>query len=349
MTSKIHLLFCLYFIFFIKSNAFNITAILNQFPAFSTFNSYLTQTQVASAINSKKSVTVLAVDNNGISSLSGKPADVLGKIMSLHAVLDYYDVQKLQNIQNRTTILTSLYQAPGQRGFLNATILNTGSVVISSVGSSSIHGANLVKSIFSEPYNLSILQVSTVVAPMSMVSAPSPPKIPPQPPAPPSKQTIPTRAVAATLPPIPGIPLPPLPNIPIPPLPNIPLPPIPVIPLPPTPPTPVIPPPIQPTPPIPPTVPPTPVLPVPAPATSNPASPTPAPAPAPEPSDAPTNSDPPSATPQNAPGTSPGSSPKPAEAPPADAAPGAGTIVQLSLSFSVVVSALTVVQLFIVV
>lgn len=71
-----------------------------------------------------------------MSPLSGKPAGVLKAIMSVHVILDFYDVRKLQHLQNKTVILTTLFQASGvatgQPGFLNATDTGTGSVVICS-------------------------------------------------------------------------------------------------------------------------------------------------------------------------------------------------------------------------
>lgn len=158
-----------FFLFFYKTNAFNITHLLGQYPDFSTFNNYLTQTQLSAAINSRQTITVLAVENAGISPLSGKPTDVLKKIMSVHVVLDYYDVSKLQKLPNKTSLLTTLFQssgqAIGQQGFLNVTDLSTGSVVLSSAVKGSTLGASLVKSVAAEPYNISVLQISTVIIP----------------------------------------------------------------------------------------------------------------------------------------------------------------------------------------
>ncbi|CAI9773667.1 unnamed protein product [Fraxinus pennsylvanica] len=114
MSAKITLLFSL---LFRKANATNITKLLNQYPDFSTFNDYITKTGLATDINSFQTITVLVVDNSDISLLSGKSNAAIKKILSVHAILDYYDVNG---------------QAIGQQGFLYVTDVNTGSVAIDS-------------------------------------------------------------------------------------------------------------------------------------------------------------------------------------------------------------------------
>ncbi|KAL3529009.1 hypothetical protein ACH5RR_008331 [Cinchona calisaya] len=125
-----------FFLLFYSSDAFNITQFLGQYTNFSTFNNYLIQTQLADSINSRQTITILAVDNDNISPLSEKPADVLKDIISVHVILDYYDFEKLHHLPNKTAILTTLFQASGlatgQQGFLNVTVMTTGSVVFGS-------------------------------------------------------------------------------------------------------------------------------------------------------------------------------------------------------------------------
>ncbi|OWM81893.1 hypothetical protein CDL15_Pgr007931 [Punica granatum] len=158
-------LILLLFFFIPSSDAFNITKILSQYPDFSTFNDGLTQTGVAGAINSRQTITVLAVDNGGMSGISG---DALKKVLSLHVVLDYYDVQKFRQLPNKSDTLTTLFQTSGQangkQGFLNVTRTSNGVVFGSGVPGSSLN-SNLVKSITSQPYNISVLQVSSAIVP----------------------------------------------------------------------------------------------------------------------------------------------------------------------------------------
>ncbi|KAL3617681.1 hypothetical protein CASFOL_038002 [Castilleja foliolosa] len=162
-------LFLAFFLLFHVANAFNITQILTQYPDFSSFNTYLTQANLAGQINSRETITVLVVENSNLSPISGKSPQVLANILSVHVILDYFDVPKLQNLQNGPTTLTTLFQttgsARGQQGFLNVTHLSTSSVAFGSAVAGSAAGSNLVKSVFTEPYNISILQVSNIIVP----------------------------------------------------------------------------------------------------------------------------------------------------------------------------------------
>ena len=189
MSSTIPSLFLTFFLLLSSANAFNITKILFQQPDFSTFNNYLTQTQLASEINSRQTITVFVVENGAMSSLSGKPMDVIKKVLSLHVVLDYYDVQKLQQLPNKTTMLTTLFQSSGQAsgklGFLNVTAANTGGVTIASAAGSGV-GASVVKAVVSQPYNISVVQISSAIMPSAIISS-SPPSSSPTPHTSPAK------------------------------------------------------------------------------------------------------------------------------------------------------------------
>lgn len=171
MVSKNTLLFALS-ILFSCANALNITEILSQYKDLSAFNDLLTRTQLAPEINSHNTITVLAVDNSVIGALLGTPADVVKKVLSVHIVLDYYDLVKLQKVPNKTATLTTLFQssghATGQQGFLKAKVASSGVVVLSSEAPGSPPGANVVKTIVSQPYNVSVLQVSHAIVPMGI-------------------------------------------------------------------------------------------------------------------------------------------------------------------------------------
>jgi len=170
MSLKSSSLFALCFSSFLLFNtvrASNITQILSQYPDFSTFSSYLTQTQLAGEINSRQTITVLVVENGNMSPLSGKPNGEIKNVLSGHVILDYYDVAKLQKLQNKTAMLTTLFQssgqAKGQQGFLNVTVLGSNSVAFGSAVPGSSLSSNLVKSVSSQPYNISVLQVSNII------------------------------------------------------------------------------------------------------------------------------------------------------------------------------------------
>lgn len=197
MYSK-NLFLSLFFFLFCIGDAFNITKFLNQYADFSTFNDYLTQTQLAAEVNSRQTITVLVVGNGGMGSLSGFSADVLKDIMSVHVVLDYYDIPKLQNLARKSIILTTLFQTTGmarnQQGFINATALGGGGVSFGSAANPGDRSSSLVTSVAQQAYNFSVLQISNPIIPngisnSSTKTASPPPKSAPPAPAPASSPT----------------------------------------------------------------------------------------------------------------------------------------------------------------
>merc|ERR1712130_415199 len=117
------LLFIAFLCLISSSTAFNITRILAQYPEFASFNDLLSQSGLAQEMNSRQTITVLALDNGSIDGLSGRPLDIAKRILSAHVILDYYDQIKLSKLQKASTIVTTLYQASGvaedRQGFLN--------------------------------------------------------------------------------------------------------------------------------------------------------------------------------------------------------------------------------------
>ncbi|OWM83688.1 hypothetical protein CDL15_Pgr004118 [Punica granatum] len=194
------------------ASAFNITRLLGRYPNFSTFNDYLTQTKLYEQINRRQTITVLVVDNSAIGGISGKPLDLIKRILSTHVVLDYYDTEKLHDLSKKSTLLTTLYQASGiadnQQGFLNVTKKgSSGDVVFGSAVKGSSLDANLVQQVAAQPYNVSVLQVSSIIntpgldgADVNSTSAPSPPPPAKTPAKAPSPSTAEAPAEEATAP-----------------------------------------------------------------------------------------------------------------------------------------------------
>ncbi|MCD7465608.1 hypothetical protein HAX54_001623 [Datura stramonium] len=172
------LLFFTFLLILSQAKAFNITTLLSHYSSFSDFNNYLTQTGVAAEINSRQTITVLVVENNNLSPLSGKPQDVIANIMRVHVLLDYYDVDKMHKLPNNTAKAPTLFQTTGQasndEGFLNMTHLGSGSISLGSAVKGATLGSNVVKSVASQRYNISILQISNVIIPLGIDSSDSP-------------------------------------------------------------------------------------------------------------------------------------------------------------------------------
>ena len=175
------LFFLVIYLFFSSSLAFNITRLLGQKPEFSSLNDYLTQTKLSDEINRRRTITFLAIDNSAISSLSGKPLEVIKKILSVHVILDYYDVEKITKlgISNKTSVLTTLFQASGvavdQQGFLDVSLVNEGEIAFGSAVKGAALNAKLVKSVAAQPYNISVLQITAPIQVPGIESSTPPP------------------------------------------------------------------------------------------------------------------------------------------------------------------------------
>ncbi|KAF8740981.1 hypothetical protein HU200_013680 [Digitaria exilis] len=159
-----------------QSAAFNITRLLGEYSDFFTFNNLLSQTKLAEEINRRQTITVLAVDNGAASGISSLDPDVQRKVLSMHVVLDYYDKAKLEAIKNHTTLLTTMFQSSGKAtdrmGFLNFTKRSDGVMVFGSAQPGAPKNSQMVKSVASRPYNISVLQVSAPIVPPGVGGSP---------------------------------------------------------------------------------------------------------------------------------------------------------------------------------
>ncbi|KAL7143077.1 hypothetical protein ABFS83_08G166700 [Erythranthe nasuta] len=160
-------------------DAHNITRILAKYPELSTFNHYLTVTQLAPEINRRETITVCAVDNGGMGDLLSKHLTIgaIRNVLSLHVLLDYFDAKKLHQITDGTALAATMFQAtgsaPGSSGFVNITELKGGKVGFSPEENGGVISAYFVKSIEAIPYNISVIQISTIL-PSPEAEAPAP-------------------------------------------------------------------------------------------------------------------------------------------------------------------------------
>ncbi|KAJ0988242.1 hypothetical protein J5N97_006598 [Dioscorea zingiberensis] len=154
-----------------SSEGHNITKILAQHPEFSTFNHYLTLTRLSSVINRRLTITVLAVDNAGMSSLLDKhyTLPTLKNILLLHVLVDYYGAKKLHQLTGGSSTASSMFQAtgaaPGTSGYVNISDHRAGKVSFSAIDdaegdSPSTPSSMFVKSVKEIPYNISVIQIS---------------------------------------------------------------------------------------------------------------------------------------------------------------------------------------------
>ncbi|MCD7454083.1 Kinesin-like protein fla10 [Datura stramonium] len=163
----------------VSVHAHNITEILSQFPEYSEFNSYLSQTKLADEINSRQTITVLALPNGAMSAVVGKhPLSVIKNVLSLHVLLDYFDGTKLHKISDGTTLSTTLYQttgnANGNLGSVNITDLKGGKVGFGSAIPNSPLASTYTKSVKQIQYNISVLEISAPIIAPGILAAPAP-------------------------------------------------------------------------------------------------------------------------------------------------------------------------------
>lgn len=166
-------------LFICATEAHNITHILADHKQFSTFNHYLTTTHLAAEINRRQTITVCAVDNAGMSDLLSKQLSIytIKNVLSFHVLLDYFDAKKLHQITNGTALAATMFQATGSAtgssGFVNITDLKGGKVGLCPADYNGPPPAKFVKSIAEIPYNISVIQISTIL-PSDEAEAPTP-------------------------------------------------------------------------------------------------------------------------------------------------------------------------------
>lgn len=152
------------------ARAHNITKILAQHPEFSTFNHYLSATHLASEINRRLTITLLVVDNSGMADLLAKHLSLptLRNVLALHILTDYYGAKKLHQLTGGATTSSSVFQSSGHAigtaGYINITDHSRGKVTFVARDSGGASPATFVKSVKEIPYNISILQISTILS-----------------------------------------------------------------------------------------------------------------------------------------------------------------------------------------
>ncbi|KAL3036182.1 hypothetical protein AAZX31_02G290500 [Glycine max] len=150
--------------------AHNITRMLAKHPGFSTFNHYLSLTHLAEEINRRQTITVLALDNAAMSSLLDKHLSLptIKNVLSLHVLVDYFGAKKLHQINNSTTLVSSMFQATGSAsgtaGYVNITNLKAGKVGFAAEDNDGSLHSFYVKSVQEMPYYISVLQISAAIS-----------------------------------------------------------------------------------------------------------------------------------------------------------------------------------------
>ncbi|GAU15185.1 hypothetical protein TSUD_09230 [Trifolium subterraneum] len=163
MGFKSSYLLCLTIFLAVSSSihAFDIIKLLADKPDYATFSKHLTETKLVDQINSRKTVTVLVVNNDAMSAISGKSPELIKSVMSTHVLLDYYDEKNLiQDVIGKNQPLTSL----NQQGSVKVALIGEGSIAFGSAASGApAPDAEVVQPVVSEPSSFSIIEVSKLI------------------------------------------------------------------------------------------------------------------------------------------------------------------------------------------
>ncbi|KAE8696353.1 hypothetical protein F3Y22_tig00110674pilonHSYRG00052 [Hibiscus syriacus] len=167
MSTSLIFFFSILFVLLSTTHAFNITEILSRFSQFSTFNSHLTGTGLASQINNQKAVTVLVIANDQLRSFNYQAENDVRQILSFHVVLDYYDETSLRSLTSRT-VLPTLYQGS------TLTVNNDGgAITFRPSGANPNMDIKLLGTVESQPHSISVLQIAGIITLSGPSSAPS--------------------------------------------------------------------------------------------------------------------------------------------------------------------------------
>ncbi|CAL1399945.1 unnamed protein product [Linum trigynum] len=171
------------FLFFAAAtscSAFNVTQVLGPLKQFSTFSNYLAQVGVVGMMTNLKNVTILAVDNANMGAISGKSREEIKRVMTMHVIPEYYDLDRLRSAQNGTALIRTIYVltglARGKDGMLLVTKRGKGGRLsfASAILPRSKHTVNLLRSVVVPSRNVSIFHVSgVIVTPPPVVSVAS--------------------------------------------------------------------------------------------------------------------------------------------------------------------------------
>ncbi|CAM6091969.1 unnamed protein product [Calypogeia fissa] len=164
-----------------STEALNVTQDVSAYPDYSQMTALLSSTGVNGEIDSRNSLTLLVVTNAVLSAFISANPNVdqaqLGDLLRYHCLLQYLDIPELDKISvgNPTTV-TTLYQTTGRAP------MNSGSVNIYNNGTNILVGqANvattpttmIVTNLTQRPYNVSYLEVDSVLVPPGFGAAPT--------------------------------------------------------------------------------------------------------------------------------------------------------------------------------
>lgn len=165
----------------VAATKYNITKILAPYKEYSKFNDMLSKTRLAYDINRRQTITVLAVDNSAMSALDHYSLQTIRHILELHVLVDYYGDKKLKKLAHGSTASSSMFQATGSAsgmsGYVNITRKDGKVSFMTEDADDTAKPSRYVKSVKEFPYDIAVLQVSSIIS-SAEAEAPVPPPAP---------------------------------------------------------------------------------------------------------------------------------------------------------------------------
>lgn len=165
----------------VAATKYNITKILAPYKEYSKFNDMLSKTRLAYDINRRQTITVLAVDNSAMWALDHYSLQTIRHILELHVLVDYYGDKKLKKLAHGSTASSSMFQATGSAsgmsGYVNITRKDGKVSFMTEDADDTAKPSRYVKSVKEFPYDIAVLQVSSIIS-SAEAEAPVPPPAP---------------------------------------------------------------------------------------------------------------------------------------------------------------------------
>ncbi|CAN0854126.1 Fasciclin-like arabinogalactan protein 4 [Linum grandiflorum] len=173
--SSLSYLYLLLLLLIPSAGSIDIATVLAGYPDFSSFSSLLASSQsLSNDISHRSSITLLAVPNAYLSSsvelTRHLSPSALSDLLGYHVLLQYFSWSDLRRVPPGGLLVTTLYQttgrAPSNFGSVNVTRdPGSNSVSIHSPASYSNSNATVLSLVKSQPYNLTIVSVNSLLVP----------------------------------------------------------------------------------------------------------------------------------------------------------------------------------------
>ncbi|XAR69629.1 hypothetical protein NMG60_11001305 [Bertholletia excelsa] len=165
------------------ASADGIGRILLRYPEFSNFTRLLNDSGIMKRSAGHGALTVLAVHNDQMGELLGQSMDVIDRVLSVHILLDYFPLIKINQMPEKSVRITNLWQASGEtdgrQGYVNLTKFGPNQVFFRSAVKDAPFSAKLEKEVYTQvdPTRNCLHQVSNIIYTPGIEASLQPPNL----------------------------------------------------------------------------------------------------------------------------------------------------------------------------